>query len=139
MTYRLKTFRVQFVAEPAEFSTGSPCRSSADVERLGHPSRCGLESMNRGCPKSRSQSLFERRPSLKPAEQHHQPDHDGNQQQQIRRFPNKYFADVHFSVRAGFRGIPFFSGPISRRLCSNVEYLSGHQTYGQGPPLCSLQ
>ena len=39
MTYRLKTFRVQFVAEPAEFSTGSPCRSSADVERLGHPSR----------------------------------------------------------------------------------------------------
>ena len=33
MTYRLKTFRVQFI-EPAEFSTGSPCRSSADVERL---------------------------------------------------------------------------------------------------------
>src|SRR5882724_4813864 len=34
MTYRLQTFRVQFIAEPAEFSTGSPCRSSADVERL---------------------------------------------------------------------------------------------------------
>ena len=33
-TYRLKTFRVQFIAEPAEFPTGSPCRSSEDVERL---------------------------------------------------------------------------------------------------------
>ncbi len=29
MDYRLKTFRVQFVAEPAEFPTGSPCRSEA--------------------------------------------------------------------------------------------------------------
>ena len=34
MTYRLKTFRVQFVAEPVEFPTCSPCKSSADVERL---------------------------------------------------------------------------------------------------------
>jgi DNA repair protein RadC len=34
MTYRLKAFRVQFVAEPAEFPRCSPCRSSADVERL---------------------------------------------------------------------------------------------------------
>jgi DNA repair protein RadC len=31
---RLKTFRVQFVAEPAEFPAGSPCRSSEDVQRL---------------------------------------------------------------------------------------------------------
>lgn len=28
MAYRLKTFRVQFVAEPVEFPAGSPCRSS---------------------------------------------------------------------------------------------------------------
>jgi DNA repair protein RadC len=34
MAYRLKTFRVQFVAEPVEFSEGSPCRSSEDVERV---------------------------------------------------------------------------------------------------------
>jgi DNA repair protein RadC len=34
MAYRLKTFRVQFVAEPVEFPAGSPCRSSEDVERL---------------------------------------------------------------------------------------------------------
>ena len=34
MAYRLKTFRVQFVAEPAEFPTGSPCRSSQDVQRV---------------------------------------------------------------------------------------------------------
>jgi len=34
MAYRLKTFRVQFVAEPAEFPAGSPCRSSEDVERV---------------------------------------------------------------------------------------------------------
>ncbi len=34
MAYRLKTFRVQFVAEPAEFPAGSPCRSSDDVQRL---------------------------------------------------------------------------------------------------------
>ena len=34
MTYRLKTFRVQFVAEPAEFPDGTPCRSSDDVQRL---------------------------------------------------------------------------------------------------------
>ena len=34
MAYRLKTFRVQFVAEPVEFPTGSPCRSSEDVQRV---------------------------------------------------------------------------------------------------------
>jgi DNA repair protein RadC len=34
MAYRLKTFRVQFVAEPPEFPGGSPCRSSDDVQRL---------------------------------------------------------------------------------------------------------
>jgi DNA repair protein RadC len=34
MAYRLKTFRVQFVAEPGEFPTGSPCRASSDVERV---------------------------------------------------------------------------------------------------------
>jgi DNA repair protein RadC len=34
MAYRLKTFRVQFVAEPGDFPTGSPCRSSEDVERV---------------------------------------------------------------------------------------------------------
>src|SRR5215475_9807584 len=34
MAYRLKTFQVQFVAESVEFLAGSPCRSSADVERL---------------------------------------------------------------------------------------------------------
>jgi DNA repair protein RadC len=34
MAYRLKTFQVQFVAEPAEFPAGSPCRASNDVERL---------------------------------------------------------------------------------------------------------
>ena len=34
MTYRLKTFRVQFVAEPPQFPSGSPCRSSDDVQRL---------------------------------------------------------------------------------------------------------
>jgi len=34
MAYRLKTFRVQFVAEPAEFPAGSPCRSSEDVQRV---------------------------------------------------------------------------------------------------------
>jgi len=34
MAYRLKTFRVQFVAEPSAFPTGSPCRCSQDVERL---------------------------------------------------------------------------------------------------------
>jgi DNA repair protein RadC len=34
MAYRLKTFRVQFVAEPVDFPAGSPCRSSEDVERL---------------------------------------------------------------------------------------------------------
>src|SRR6266496_2836826 len=39
--------------------------------------------------------LREHRPSLKPTHQHHQPDHDGNQQEQIRRFPNQYFTDVH--------------------------------------------
>jgi DNA repair protein RadC len=34
MAYRLKTFRVQFVAEPGDFPAGSPCRSSEDVERV---------------------------------------------------------------------------------------------------------
>src|SRR5688572_19841713 len=34
MAYLLKTFRVQFVAEPAEFPTGLPCRSSEDVQRV---------------------------------------------------------------------------------------------------------
>jgi len=32
--YRLKTFRVQFVAEPAEFPAGTACRSAEDVQRL---------------------------------------------------------------------------------------------------------
>jgi DNA repair protein RadC len=34
MAYRLKTFQVQFVAEPVEFPAGSPCRASDDAERL---------------------------------------------------------------------------------------------------------
>ena len=34
MAYRLKTFRVQFVAEPTLYPTGSPCRASEDVERI---------------------------------------------------------------------------------------------------------
>jgi DNA repair protein RadC len=34
MAYRLKTFQVQFVAEPTEFSAGSPCRASNDAERI---------------------------------------------------------------------------------------------------------
>ena len=34
MAYRLKTFRVEFVAEPQPFPTGSPCRSSEDVQRV---------------------------------------------------------------------------------------------------------
>jgi DNA repair protein RadC len=34
MAYRLKTFRVQFVSEPAVFPVGSLCRASADVERV---------------------------------------------------------------------------------------------------------
>ena len=34
MAYRLKTFRVQFVAEPESFPAGSPCRSSEDMHRL---------------------------------------------------------------------------------------------------------
>jgi BON domain len=34
LAYRLKTFRVQFAAEPAEFPAGSPCRLSSDVERV---------------------------------------------------------------------------------------------------------
>jgi DNA repair protein RadC len=33
MAYRLKTFRVHFVAEPGDFPTAS-CRSSEDVERV---------------------------------------------------------------------------------------------------------
>jgi DNA repair protein RadC len=34
MAYRLKTFRVQFVAEPNLYPTGSPCRGSGDVEQI---------------------------------------------------------------------------------------------------------
>jgi DNA repair protein RadC len=34
MAYRLKTFRVQFVAEPEAFPASSPCRSAEDVQRL---------------------------------------------------------------------------------------------------------
>ena len=34
MAYRLKTYRVQFVAEPREFPAGSACRSSDDVQRV---------------------------------------------------------------------------------------------------------
>jgi DNA repair protein RadC len=34
MAYRLKTFQVQFIAEPAEFPAGSPCRASNDAERI---------------------------------------------------------------------------------------------------------
>jgi DNA repair protein RadC len=34
MAYRLKTFRVEFVAEPEGFPTGSPCRSPEDVPRV---------------------------------------------------------------------------------------------------------
>jgi DNA repair protein RadC len=32
MAYRLKTFRVQFVAEPVGYPVGSPCRASEDVD-----------------------------------------------------------------------------------------------------------
>ncbi len=31
--YRLRTFQVQFIAEPKEHPPGSPCRFSDDVER----------------------------------------------------------------------------------------------------------
>jgi DNA repair protein RadC len=34
MAYRLKTFRVQFVAETAGYPAGSPCRASEDVDRI---------------------------------------------------------------------------------------------------------
>jgi DNA repair protein RadC len=34
VAYRLKTFRIQFVAEPAESPVGSPCRSSTDVDSV---------------------------------------------------------------------------------------------------------
>jgi len=34
MAYRLKTFCVQFVAEPAWYPTGSPCRASEEVDRI---------------------------------------------------------------------------------------------------------
>jgi DNA repair protein RadC len=34
MAYRLKTFRVQFVAEPAWYPAGSPCRASEEVDRI---------------------------------------------------------------------------------------------------------
>jgi hypothetical protein len=39
--------------------------------------------------------LREHWPSLEPSVQHNQRDHDGNQQEQIRRFPNQYFTDVY--------------------------------------------
>src|SRR5262245_122779 len=34
MAYRLKTFRVQFVAESVGYPTGSPCRASEDADRI---------------------------------------------------------------------------------------------------------
>jgi len=34
MAYRLKTFRVHFIAEATEFPAGSPCSSSEDVQRV---------------------------------------------------------------------------------------------------------
>jgi DNA repair protein RadC len=34
MAYRLKTFQVQFVAEPPEFPAGSHCGASNDAERI---------------------------------------------------------------------------------------------------------
>ena len=34
MAYRLKTFRVQFVAEPEELPIGTSCRSAEEVQRL---------------------------------------------------------------------------------------------------------
>jgi RadC-like JAB domain len=34
MAYRLKTFQVQFVAEPVEFPAGSHCGASNDAERI---------------------------------------------------------------------------------------------------------
>jgi DNA repair protein RadC len=34
MAYRLKTFRVQFVAESMAYPAGSPCRASEDVDRI---------------------------------------------------------------------------------------------------------
>ena len=96
MTYRLKTFRVQFVAEPAEFPTCSPCRSSADVEKARPSFPVRLRIYESWVPKEQEPiPLREHRPSLKPSHQHHQPDYDGNQQEQIRRFPNQHFADVH--------------------------------------------
>jgi hypothetical protein len=113
MGYRLTTFQVQFVAEPKKFPTGLPCRLSADVEKLGHPSPCGLESMNRGCPKRRSLPLREYRPpSLKLAHQHYQPDYDGNQQEQIDDSLLSISPMFICLYRAGFHHIPFFSAPI---------------------------
>jgi len=34
MAYRLKTFRIQFVAESVGYPMGSPCRASEDVDRI---------------------------------------------------------------------------------------------------------
>src|SRR5215510_8950699 len=34
MAYRLKTYRVQFVAESVGYPTGSPCRASEDADRI---------------------------------------------------------------------------------------------------------
>ena len=44
-------------------------------------------------PRAGANPAREQRPTLKPPHQRHQPDHDGDQQEQVRRFPNKYFAD----------------------------------------------
>jgi DNA repair protein RadC len=44
MAYRLKTFRVQFVAEPTGFPAGSPCRSSEDVTRVARAIYAGLDA-----------------------------------------------------------------------------------------------
>jgi hypothetical protein len=38
------------------------------------------------------------RPSSNAIFRHHQTEHDGNQQEQVRRFPNKYFADVYWRL-----------------------------------------
>jgi DNA repair protein RadC len=44
MAYRLKTFRVQFVAEREDFTTGRRCASSEDVERVARAIYCTLDA-----------------------------------------------------------------------------------------------
>ena len=72
MTYRLKTFRVQFIAEPAEFPTGSPCRASADVERLARANTrrrqraCSLACDEQQEPRQRIQGSLYRKPNRFP-------------------------------------------------------------------------